>query len=159
MTLPRIPPLGRLAARARRHAGGAMAVEFALLTPILLVLATAATDLALAIRVQICLANAARAGIQYAALRGYDAAGIADAAGSATTLTPAVTVSRYCGCPTRTGIAQHGCGGSCASGLPPGSYAQVVTRFDHRPIFDFPWNQALTSGFLPLTVTLVIRIE
>lgn len=134
-----------------------MAIEFALVAPVVLFLFMAATDLAMAVRANMQLNNAARAGAEYAAMHGWDSSAITSAVTSATPLSVTVAPSAYCGCATTSNIAEQACGTTCASGLPAGAYVKVVASATYRPLIPLQWNKILVSNYLNMSVTSVTR--
>src|SRR5690349_7378698 len=103
------------ACRTRR---GSVLVEFALLSPFLLLLLAGCLDIGFLLRTALCVAEAARAGAQYGSTspaKAYDTAGIQAAALDAAPNTPGLsaTSERVCYCSDGTSVA---CTGSCVSG-------------------------------------------
>lgn len=95
---------------------GSIAVETAVLTPMILLLLAGVVDYGLAVRDEMALAGAVRAGIQYALRDSTDVGGIEAAvrdalAGEGVDIT--VQVAEVCGCPDGSAIA---CSDACASG-------------------------------------------
>src|SRR4029078_9386673 len=86
-----------------------VAVEFAMFAPILAYAFLAATDVGLSFWQKGKVANAARAGAEYAVAHGWDNSAITSAATSATNLSVSVTPTTYCGCAGSAGISQQTC--------------------------------------------------
>jgi len=141
--------------RLLRDQAGAMAVEFAVLGPILAFLLLMAADLGLALWQKAQVANAARAGVQYAAIHGWNSSAITSAAQSANSLTVAVTPSTYCGCAGTNSIATQSCGSTCASGAAIGTYVSVTTQATYTPISPAGWGSSNTN----LSITARTRIN
>lgn len=110
----------RLAVFARNSRSGVAAVEFAIIAPVMTILLAGATNVGLAVDHSIHLANAARAGAQYATALSSDLAGARTAAlavmPGATVATPVMT----CICPPSgyaTGTTTVDCTTTCATGM------------------------------------------
>ncbi|MGH6794892.1 MAG: TadE/TadG family type IV pilus assembly protein [Methylocella sp.] len=133
-----------------------MAIEFALMGPVLVLMLMAATDMALAIHARAEVGNAARAGAQYAAINGFNSSGITSAVANATSL-PGVTAapapSTFCGCATASGITQQTCGTTCAAGGSTGTYVTVTAQANYSPVFPTRWNAYLVHNFVNLSAT------
>ena len=143
MTLPwpnqnRESCLGR---RLWRDQQGVSAVEFALVAPMLILAMLVATDLGLSLSRKASVANAARAGAEFATIYGWNSSGITAAATSATNLTVTATPTTYCGCATSNAIAQQACGTTCPGGGTTGTYVSVATQATHTPISPVNWGQ------------------
>lgn len=124
-----------------RCGDGNIAVEFAFVLPILLLLAAGAFDFGMGFNEKLRLEGAARAGAQYALYNGdkaEDSAGVIqsardDANDTAEVLT--VTPVYYCTCLDGSQIA---CDGSCAGGEVPLRYIQVDVSRTLDLMFDYP---------------------
>lgn len=143
--------------RTRPPAKGAVAVEFALLVPIMVLLLTAVTDIGITAYESMRVQGAAEAGAQYAAKNVWDPAAIAavvtTASGGGISASPAPM--QFCACPDSGGLAAIDCADTCPGGLPPGRYAEVSAALDHETILPYP---GLPS---PLTLTgrAVVRLQ
>lgn len=119
---------------------GTAAIEFALLTPILMLLLVASADFGMMFREKMQAEKAARAGLQYAIYDPQDNAGIATAITSATGLPVGqltITVTRFYECANGT---QPAAPGFCAAGDWPGTYVRItITK---------PFTALLTWGGL-----------
>jgi Flp pilus assembly protein TadG len=120
---------------------GVAAVELALLAPILALMLAGAVDLGMGLYTALEVRNAAEAGGQYVALKGFDATAAANAVTNATllsgvTATPAP--AQMCGCPTATGITTIACSSSCPDGTSPGTYAKIYASNNYTPPIAFP---------------------
>jgi Flp pilus assembly protein TadG len=127
---------GRLAALCEDE-GGLAAIEFGLIAPFLVLLVVAAIDLGTGIHKAMQAQNAAEAGAVYASRHAFDLTGTTGAvvnatAGAGIVATPAPT--RFCGCPTASGIATTSCGAACADGSAPGQYLRISARVTHSPL-------------------------
>jgi Flp pilus assembly protein TadG len=125
---------------ADAHAGMA-AVEFALIGPLLIMAAVCTIDLGMGMHRKMQVQTAAQTGAEYAATHGFDANAIASVTTSATSLTgiaasPAPT--RFCGCPTSTGINASSCEATCAGGQMAGTYVRVSAQSTYTPILPYP---------------------
>ena len=160
-----------------RNQRGVAAVEFGLVSTLLMVLLPAATDLALAIWANQQVGNAARAGTEYAAINCWDSstnavsttcasnvstAATSGTASAATSQRTAITATstNYCGTDSASGVTQTcvlPC--ACASGPTTGTYVSVTASTSYTPIFPAMWGTLLTSGSLKLSATSVTRIN
>jgi Flp pilus assembly protein TadG len=148
-----------------RNQRGTAAVEFALVSTLLIFLFTAATDIALAIWAGQQVGNAARAGSEYAAINtaanGYNSSAISTAATSATTRSGVTaTSSNYCGNASASGVTQTcilPC--SCTVGGTTGTYVSVTASSSYAPILPALWGTILTNNALNLSATSVTRIN
>jgi Flp pilus assembly protein TadG len=155
------PWFARSAIRRRqlsRDTRGTAAIEFAILSPILLALLLGAVDLGFGIYAAIQAQSAAEAGALYAAKHGWNSAGISAAvvnATGATTMaaTPAPTL--FCGCPSASGIATIACNATCTGGVQPSEYVQVNSSLARLSILSDPGLGLATT----LTGQSTIRIQ
>lgn len=131
---------------------GAVAVEFAFATPILLLLLSGAIDLGLALNQSSSLTNAARAGAQYAMRFPSDSEGIAQVVAKAvnydsSTLT--ISSSLTCECADGTAVA---CTDTCG-GTAPKSYVTVNVSMPYSS----PLPTGLMLGVLTVSGSAVFR--
>lgn len=120
-----------------RDQGGASAVEFALLAPVLFALLAGTIDATVLIVRQMEVRAAAQAGADYALARGWNPAGVAAAVTTATDTpasvsaapAPALTI----GCVVGQAIVAPS-GSNCPDGSAPGRYVTVSARADFKPI-------------------------
>ena len=136
----------RNAAKAGRNTAGQSLVETALVFPILLTFLVGAADLARVARASISVANAAKAGVQYATRSGFtaqDTSGItAVAAAEAPELTLTTSSSYSCVC-------SNGNASTCATSDCSNSHIEqtvtvdtqaTVTPLIHLPILPKTWT-------------------
>ena len=135
----RVIAVGR---RARHCMAAAIAVELALLAPVLLAMMVAVTDFGMAIYDQMQLTNAARSAVQYAVqsesnLADSDAIeAVARAAGRLDDAKIFVTTTQFCSCSDDgTNIT---CGETCTSGDEPGEYVRVSIEEEFDLLFSYP---------------------
>src|SRR5438067_12685895 len=126
--------------RLWRARDGSGSIEFALIASMLVMLLLGILDFGLGFWQQMQVANAARAGAQYAVKNGYDSTSIQTAETNATALsgltTPAPT--QFCGCPNATtGITAVTCGSVCNSGTTAGTYVTVNAQASFATIFSW----------------------
>ena len=128
--------------RRRARRGSAM-VEAALATPILMLMACGAMDLARVFLAGIVLESAARAGAQYASFS-PGKAGAHDAASAAgqkdvetNGISSVVVTSRtFCGCTTST--TEVSCTTATCSGETPGGYVETTATYTFTPLVPYP---------------------
>jgi Flp pilus assembly protein TadG len=142
-----------------RDVGGAVAVEFGLLSSVLLFMLLCATDLAMAINTKMKVSDAARSAAQYAAINGWNSTGVTNAAKNATSLSVTVAPTSYCGCPSASGISAQTCGTTCAAGSTAGTYVSVVVSGSYTPILSNFWGAFLTGGLLSMTSLSITRVS
>jgi Flp pilus assembly protein TadG len=127
-----MPPL------SQSRAGSAL-VEFALVTPFLLLLMAALLNYGLLLRTTVCVADAARAGAQYGSrsiANSTDSSGIEAAAVKSAPDVAHLTVTstRSCSCPDGNPVS---CTGSCVGGGVR-IYVQVNASATGSAIFTYP---------------------
>ena len=131
--------LFRFLHRFARARGGSVVVEFALITPVMLLALIALADYGLMVYQNTQLSEAASAGVRYAMTEGNqeDDDGIEAAALSALpgSIDATVTVTRECRCPTGGAID---CDSECSGEIVPGRYLEVVVNCPYAMIFDYP---------------------
>jgi hypothetical protein len=131
--------LNRLKGLARNERGTA-AVEFALIAPVLLLLAAGAIDLSRLIAQTMQVRAAAQAGADYALKNGvdpWDPGAIQGAVAAATTLAVTPLAAEEVGCAAGSAIVPPP-GPLCAAGGTPGTFVNVDATADFTPIV--PWN-------------------
>lgn len=138
--------LYRLFLRCRRCTRGSVVVEFALITPVMMMALVALADYGLMVYQNTQLSEAASAGVRFAMTEGNqdDDDGIRAAALSALSedIDATVTVTRQCRCPTGGAVA---CDSECSGEIVPGRYLEVVVNCPYAMIFDYPGIEAVDS--------------
>lgn len=148
-------PVGRLSLTQCRR--GSVAVEFALVGPLLVIILTAIIEIGLATAAWFTVQEAALAGANYASHNGWDAAAISSAVTTSTKktgLTAAPAPITYCGCPTGTGLETVGaqCGAACPDGTTNRRYVDVSASMS-RP-------SVIGNNFgLPPTITVTMTTK
>ena len=150
---------GRALSRLWRGNSGVASVELALFAPFLVLLLIAMTDYGLAWTRQMALANAVRAGTQYAMIRRPvqgDVTGIhqkvLDAAPADLGGAPQVTF--FCECPSGQAVAD--CNpASCGAGIDLRHYVTVTLEEDYPLILTYPG----ISNPISLENTATIRLN
>lgn len=143
--------LGRLLA----NRDGNVAVEFALVLPMLILILGGVIDFGRAFYDQMALETAARSAVQYARQNPGDATGIQLAATSAGGLPATATVDAlqvFCECPDGSSI---GCSTVCATGEALLRFLSITVREDFETLFPYPG----VSSPLALAGTAVIRVQ
>jgi len=137
--------------RFARHAGGAAAVEFALLAPVLVVILSGIVGYGLAMFDKIDLVSASRAGAQFALIDSSDTSAIRNAVRDATGLDIAsgnVTITEYCECLDASTVA---CGGTCGDGSDNRYFMTITATYDHTLL--------LIGNTVTLTGETTVRIQ
>ena len=133
---------------------GMAVLEITLIAPVALLLMVGIIDIGMAMRVQSEVRNAARAGVQYVLINGYNQTNMQTAATSATPLSVSATASTFTGCPNTTGIT-HQASGTCTaySNSALANYAQIVVTASYTRILPYSW----ASTALSFSATMVTR--
>lgn len=134
------PATPRSAHRSRRGRAGAVAIEFAFASLLLVPLVVGTVELGMAVYQSMQVHAAVEAGALYALSNGWDETGIAAAVERAFGSTPSNQVTgvtatpppaHFCGCPTGSNVADTGmvppCTGypNCANGNPQHEYIEI----------------------------------
>jgi Flp pilus assembly protein TadG len=133
---------------------GTATIEFALIAPLLLLLAAGVVDYTTLMRDAIAVADAARAGAEYGSLASANASDIAGMQTAALNAAPDIkgltaTAAKVCRCSDGTAV---NCGtGSCATGSVR-TYVQVTASTTLTPIFSY--SQLPFSGAVATTATM-----
>lgn len=131
------------AARNRRSLArrGSVAVEFALVAPLLLTLLAAVVDLGYAAYQSMQVQAAAEAGARYAGRFGWDPAAISAAVVNATgaeDIAANPSPAQFCGCAEEDGLVHIACDATCPGGATPARYAQVSAELEHATVLPYP---------------------
>ena len=137
---------------------GAAAVEFAILSTLLVLMMVAIIDLGMGLYRGIQVRNAAQAGAAYAMAKGYDASSITSAVLNATSFSqvsasPAPT--QFCGCPTTAGITTVTCGSTCVGGSASGTYVTSSAAGSYTTLINYP----LFSNTFNYAIQATVRIQ
>jgi Flp pilus assembly protein TadG len=120
-----------------RDVAGSAALEFALATPLLVLLLVAAVEIGTGAYEGMRVQNAAEAGAIYASKHGLDVTGISNAVVNATSGRTSVTATpmpaQFCGCPSASGIATTQCTTTCSDGRAPGYYVRISAQLVRDP--------------------------
>jgi Flp pilus assembly protein TadG len=115
-------------------------------------------DLGLGFYRKMQVQNAAQAGAQYAALRGFDQTNISNAIAAATsssTISALPAPVQFCGCPSGSGISALDCGSTCPSGSSPGTYVTASAQSTYYTVFSYP----VIRDHVSLTAQSTLRIQ
>ena len=135
----------------------AVAVELALLAPVLALMLVGVIDFGGAVYERMQLTSAARAGVQFAIQsveNADDEAGILLAVQNAGSLDDAnvtITTTQFCGCADG---AEIDCDGTCGGDLKPGTYVSITVVEKFSTIFPYPGidNPIILEGMAVLRV-------
>jgi Flp pilus assembly protein TadG len=119
---------------------GIATVEFALITPLLLLLVAAVVDYTMLMRAAIAVGDAARAGAQFGSLNIANSANISGVETAALNAAPdidGITASAAQVCKCSSGTTVNCSGGTCPSG-PVRTYVQVTVKTTVSAIFSYP---------------------
>src|SRR5215471_18497945 len=138
--------------------GGVSTIEFAVTASMLGTLVIGMLDFGMGLWQQMEVGNAARAGAQYASIKGYDSTGIQNAVTSATNLSSisaSPAPSEQCGCPNASAVTFFSpaqsppCNTStCSNGSAPNTYIVVSAQATYTPVVPFP---GFSGATLPAT--------
>ena len=124
--------------RVPRAEGGAAAVEFGFIAPIIFLLGLGMFDYGGATMNVIALKEAARAGVQYAVRHKTDTAGTRTVVLAATNLdsgTLTVALANFCECPNGAGTA---CTATCTGGVIPKELVSVTVSQPFPTLVTYP---------------------
>jgi len=150
---------------------GASAVELAICLPLIAAIIVPLTDLGMGAYTQMQVANAAQAGAEYAAAKGWNSDNIVTMVANATNLAgiqpnpsqkPAYSPApaQSCSCVSGTTItaatpaSAPPCSQTCPSGS-VGTFVTVTAQASYTPLFSYPF----ISSPVTLTAQSVIRIK
>jgi Flp pilus assembly protein TadG len=162
---------------AKKSESGSVAVEAAVLAPVIFFMFAGLVDLGLMLYQRTVVGTAADAGALYALVIvnptvPIDATYVANIQqavtgsynlgftfGSAIQATPAP--STFCGCATAGAgsfsITPASCGSSCGSGITTGTYVQVNAQSNYTPLL--PWSGVMSSGAVSMAASSIVRIQ
>ena len=134
----------------RRSQTAAVAVEFALLVPVMGVMLLGLLDYAIMAFHKMELESATRSGAQYAMLDSSDTALISTTVENSTNLDVnnlVVTITEFCECIDGASVS---CADTCATGSVR-SFMQITAQYTHTPLF--------IPGTMTLSVESIIRTQ
>lgn len=138
---------------------GAVAIEFTMVVPVLLIILIATADFGLGFYRKMQVQTASQRAAMYATVKGYNATAISNvitASPGAPASTPAP--AKYCGCPGSTGLTVVSCTATCTvagSSYTPGTYVSASAQATYSPIMPYPG----LAGPLNFQSTQVVRIQ
>jgi Flp pilus assembly protein TadG len=138
--------------------GGTAAIEFAIITSVVLMMMICVVDIGMGFYRKMQVQNAAQTGAEYAMLHGYNATSIASAVTAATTFTgisASPTPTQYCGCASNSGITSITCSSTCADGSQPATYVSVSAQGTYNTILTYP----LIPSTFTLTAQSTVRTQ
>lgn len=137
---------------------GNAGVEFGIIAPGLIFMMIGTADLGIGIYRKMQVQNAAQAGANYAAARGFSTDAVTAAVVKATTFSGVEALpapNKFCGCPSSTGVASADCETSCPNGSAMGTYVSVSAKGTYNTLLPYP---LIPSNF-PLTAQAIVRIQ
>jgi Flp pilus assembly protein TadG len=139
-----------------RDRSGVTAVEFAIITPVMVFIFICIADLGIGMYTDMQVNNAAQYGTEYALIKGYNSSAISSAVQSSTSLSNAsVSPTQFCGCPSANGIVSSSCNSSCSDGTKAGTFVKVAVSDSYATILRYP---GLPSKF-NLTAQSTVRLQ
>lgn len=143
----------------RRNDRGAIAVEFAIIGPLLMIALVPVIDLGVGFYRNMQVQSAAQRAAVYATVRGYDPAAIAQVIETSRGGVSAYPSPRqFCACPGSSGLTEVTCSATCSlpgASFSPGAYVLASARATYRPIFPYP----LVGAAKVLQASQVVRIR
>ena len=134
--------LWRFAADRGDGRSGIAAIEFAIVSPMLVLLFICTADLSLGIYRKMQVQNAAQSGAAYAMLYGFAQTSISSAVANATGYSSVAATpqpSEFCGCPSASsGVTSISCTSTCPNGSTPGTYVTVSAQATYQTILSYP---------------------
>jgi len=120
---------------------GIATVEFAIITPLLLLLVAGVVDYTMLMRAAIAVGDAARAGAEYGSISASNASNTSAIQTAALNAAPDISgltasAAKVCSC--SNGSTVNCSGGTCPSG-PVRTYVQVTVTTTVSPMFSYPW--------------------
>jgi Flp pilus assembly protein TadG len=144
--------------RSPRTKRGTVALEFAFVAPVLLILLVGIVEIGNGVYEAMQVQNAAEAGALYVAKHGWNSAAISAAVTNATGLsgvTASPAPSQFCGCPSAGAVTVVICTGTCVGGTAVSSYVRINAAFAHTAILSYPGIAAPAT----LTGTAIVRVN
>jgi Flp pilus assembly protein TadG len=146
--------------RLWRARDGSMAVEFALIAPVLIAIMVPVIDISVAIYTRMQVQNAAQAGAEYALAKGWNQTNVQNAITNAVsfltvTASPAPTLTYQCVNGSGTGLVASSSGAACSGGGTAGSYVTANAQASYTPLVSYPGF----SGTTTYSSTAVVRIQ
>jgi Flp pilus assembly protein TadG len=126
-----------------RVPNGVAAIEFALISPILMILLGGVAEIGIAAYQAMQVQAAVEAGVLYAAQNGASNLSAIELAVTSATGTTGITATPiplvFCGCPAAAGVVSQGsnCTTVCSGGAAPGQYVTVSAALPHQTIISF----------------------
>ncbi|MBB4570679.1 TadE/TadG family type IV pilus assembly protein [Rhizobium leucaenae] len=124
---------------------GTVAVDLALILPVLIAMTFGLIDYSSALLQQAQVENAAQRGLQYALARGFDSSAISNvitrSTGSAV-ISAAPAPLKFCGCPSGQGISSTLCSDVCSDGSRAGTYVSASAAATYVPYIALPFVPA-----------------
>lgn len=119
---------------------GIAAVEFALLSPVLLLLIMGTADAGFSLIRKLQLQSAAQAGAQYAAIHGFSVSSVSGIiTGTSSLILADPEPKQFCGCATATGLTDVACSVTCANSQTAGTYVRISASSVYKPFFPYPF--------------------
>ena len=148
-------PLTALLRRAAAADEGAAAIEFGILSAVMMIFLIGATDLGMAAYSDAQVQTSAQSGAEYAAAHTFDATAISNAVTNSTSasgISASPAPTKFCGCPSASGVTTATCGSTCADGSIAGNYVRVTATRSYSTMIAYP---GLPNPLVQTSVTTV----
>lgn len=140
----------------KRDERGTALLEFALVLPFFVFTIVSMIDVGMALFIRAQVQTAAQAGVNYAAIDGFNADGITAAATNATSTAVTVgTPTSFYACDTAGTLTTVSSGTTCSSGLTAAQYASVTVSAQYTPIMTTVWSSLTGSSTATLSFTVI----
>lgn len=142
------------ARRLLRSRRATAALEFALVTPVLLIMLGGVVDFGLVMLARSQLASAVAQGAEYAIATGSSVSpasvktlvqSASPLSGVTATVSPSSGAACYCVTGTPLALTSHICSSACPDGSSPGIYLTIKAQYTYQPILPFYSQLAATT--------------
>jgi Flp pilus assembly protein TadG len=141
--------------RAAAAEDGMAAIEFGILSTVMMIFLIIAVDLGMSAYSAMQVQTSAQSGAEYAAAHTFDATAISNAvtnSTSATGISASPAPTKFCGCPSSTGVTTATCSSTCADGSIAGNYVRVTATRSYSTMISYP---GMSNPLVQTTTTTV----
>ena len=134
---------------------GMAAIEFGILSAVMMIFLICAADLGAAGYSAMQVQTSAQSGAEYASAHTFDATAISNAVTNSTSasgISASPAPAKFCGCPSASGVATATCGSTCADGSIAGNYVRVTATRSYSTMIAYP---GMPNPLVQTTVTTV----
>jgi Flp pilus assembly protein TadG len=141
--------------RIAKAEGGMAAIEFGILSAVMMIFVIGAADLGLAGYSAMEVQTSAQSGAEYASAHAFDATAISNAVTNSTSasgISASPAPAKFCGCPSASGVTTATCSSTCADGSTAGNYVRVTATRSYSTMISYP---GMSNPLVQTTVTTV----